>query len=163
MTHDELNTLAVRYLQTTGGFSIICKECHSNVQEIPDVYAVNNRYSVVIECKTSHADFERDKKKRFRKYPKEGLGRFRYYFCEEGVILPEELPAKWGLVYVYPNGFIRLIKGKILGNNKDDGKYRFQEDYNRECAVMYSLLRKAVSWGFGKDGVWTYNGEEDEC
>jgi hypothetical protein len=163
MTHDELNDLAVRYLRTTGGFSVICKECHSNVQEIPDVYAINNRYSVVIECKTSHSDFERDGKKRFRRYPKEGLGRFRYYFCEEGVIAPSELPNKWGLIYVYPDGGIRLVKGKAFGHKTNDNKYRFQEDYHKECVVLYSLLRKATSWRFGENGIWKYNGEEDEC
>lgn len=163
MTHDELNDMAVRYLQTTGGFLIICKELHSHLDEIPDVYALNNKFSVVIECKTSHADFERDKKKRFRKYPKEGLGRYRYYFCEEGVLSPDEIPPRWGLIYVYKNGDMRLVKGKVFSNKRHDVKYCFTEDYSRECKALYSLLRKAVSWGFGKDGVWTYNGEEEEC
>jgi len=136
---------------------------HSNLKEIPDVYAINNNYSVVLECKTSHADFERDRQKRFRRFPKEGLGRFRYYFCEEGVIMPNELPPKWGLIYVYGDGVIKLVHGKAFGHKKNDDKFRFQEDFHRENIALYALLRKAVSWGFGKDGVWTYNQEEEGC
>ena len=159
-THDQLCDKAVQYLSTTGGFPIVCKEMHSTLTEIPDVYAVNRHFSVVIECKTTHSDFERDAKKRFRKYPKEGLGRYRYYFCEPDVIKPEELPKKWGLIYLYPDQSMRMIVGKVFGHHRYDDKYRFQEDYRNECEALYSLVRKAVSWDFGKNGIWKYRSED---
>lgn len=161
-SHAELCHKAALYLLTTGNFPIVCQEMHSALQEIPDVYAKNRHFSVVIECKTSKADFERDKKKRFRRYPKEGLGRYRYYFCEVGLITEKDLPKKWGLIYIYPDGKMRMMKGKVFGNKKYDSEYRFSENWEAECEAMYSLLRKTVSWGFGKDGIWEYKNNSAE-
>lgn len=68
--------------------------------------------SVVIEVKTSHADFLNDRKKWCRSTQAEALnraaGRLRWYLCPEGVIGKDELPEGWGLLCwdgkrVYPS------------------------------------------------------------
>ncbi len=56
--------------------------------------------SFLIETKISRSDFKADFKKDFRK--EGGVGKYRYYACPEGLIRPEELPEKWGLIYVRP-------------------------------------------------------------
>jgi len=67
--------------------------------------------SAVIEVKTSHSDFLADQKKWCRSKDAEitgnQAGMYRWYLCPEGIIKPEELPDKWGLLYwdgkkVYP-------------------------------------------------------------
>lgn len=66
-----------------------------------DAILFNSTSSFLIETKISRADFKADAKKSFRQNG--GVGRYRYYACPEGLIKPEELPEKWGLIYVRPN------------------------------------------------------------
>ena len=62
--------------------------------------------------KISKSDFKADAKKDFRSCESKGIGQLRYYACPEGLIKPEELPPKWGLIYVYPkNKAAKLIVG----------------------------------------------------
>ena len=72
--------------------------------ENTDVWGLGNfNDSAVIEVKVSHSDFKADQKKWARSEEAEMLnmqaGRYRWYLCPEGVIKPEELPDKWGLLY----------------------------------------------------------------
>ncbi len=52
--------------------------------------------TVLVECKVSRADFLADMAKPHRYSG--GVGNWRYYVAPEGVISPDELLAKWGLV-----------------------------------------------------------------
>lgn len=72
--------------------------------ENTDVWGLGNFCdSAIIEVKVSHADFVADQKKWHRSTVAENAGmqagRLRWYLCPEGVIKPEELPEKWGLLY----------------------------------------------------------------
>lgn len=68
--------------------------------------------STLIETKITRSDFKADAKKEFRSCGSKGIGQLRYYACPEDLIKPEELPEKWGLIYVYPkNKAARLIVG----------------------------------------------------
>ena len=42
--------------------------------------------------------------------PESGMGQLRYYFCPLGVIRPEDLPPKWGLLYV-DRGKVTIERG----------------------------------------------------
>lgn len=68
--------------------------------EIPDAigWAYGGLFSVLVECKTSRADFKADRGKYFRDNPKSGMGRYRYYFTPSGLICVDELPPLWGLL-----------------------------------------------------------------
>lgn len=80
--------------------------------ENTDVWGIGRfNDSAIIEVKVSHTDFVNDQKKLCRTRQGENLnfnaGRHRWYLCPEGVIKPEELPDKWGLLYwdgkkIYP-------------------------------------------------------------
>jgi len=71
--------------------------------ENTDVWGYNNDGTAVIEVKVSHADFMADQKKWWRSNDAAitGMqaGTHRWYLCTEGIIKPEELPDKWGLLY----------------------------------------------------------------
>ena len=63
----------------------------------------------MVECKVGRGDFLGDKRKSFRRLPEGGVGNMRYYCCPAGLIKPQELPEHWGLVYVYPSGFVKRV------------------------------------------------------
>jgi len=90
--------------------------------EKPDVWACNGCESVIIEVKTSHADFINDKKKyvRSEQAEKDGntLGNYRYYLCPEGLIKEEEVPDKWGLLYWNGKKITRIKKSEYHEVNK---------------------------------------------
>ena len=72
--------------------------------ENTDVWGLGNfNDSAVIEVKVSHSDFMADQKKWWRSNDAAitGMqaGTHRWYLCPEGIIKPEELPDKWGLLY----------------------------------------------------------------
>lgn len=73
-----------------------------NTIETPDVigWRGTKGVSTLIECKTTRADFLKDKGKPWRIEPSLGMGEYRYYLCRPGLIRPQEL-AGWGLLYVY--------------------------------------------------------------
>mgnify|MGYP000170665080 CR=1 FL=1 len=83
--------------------------------EIPDGFGIRVAEwlsgSVLVEVKVSRSDFLSDKSKPHRKGDVLGVGRWRYYLCPEGLILPAELPDKWGLIYVTPRGGTKTIVG----------------------------------------------------
>lgn len=82
--------------------------------------------SYMIETKISRADFFADSSKDFRINPEKGVGRYRYYACPEGLILPEELPSKWGLIYVREGNRRALMPvgyGGHIRNRKKDTKH----------------------------------------
>lgn len=87
-----------------------CSPCYYVAVELnvccgdnPDVWGYGGGESVVIEVKTSHADFLADRKKWCRGVEAERMdmqsGKYKWYLCPKGIIKPEELPPKWGLLY----------------------------------------------------------------
>lgn len=116
ISHRELCILASKWLK---------KECRCTVaifeprgiKENPD--AIGWRYtwgnavnegSVLVECKTSRADFKKDFTKAFRKEPELGIGNWRYYMCPTDIIKLDEIPEKWGLIYVDEKRKLKVIK-----------------------------------------------------
>lgn len=80
--------------------------------ERPDAILFSGQGSFPIETKITRSDFLADAKKEFRANSGLGVGRYRYYACPDGLIQPEELPDKWGLIYVFPNNKrARMIVG----------------------------------------------------
>lgn len=69
-----------------------------------DGIAWNGYGSFLVEAKMSISDFRADAKKEFRQNPESGVGKYRYYACPEGLLKPEDLPEKWGLIYVNEKG-----------------------------------------------------------
>lgn len=66
---------------------------------------------MLVEVKVSRSDFLRDKHKPHRHTG--GLGDFRYYMCPEGMIKIEDLPDRWGLLWVNKRGHVKLMAGHV--------------------------------------------------
>lgn len=80
------------------------------VGECPDVFGFGGTKTQMIEVKVSRSDFLADKKKLWRQNPSYGIGQMRSYLCPAGLIAVEELPAKWGLLYINDKNEIERIK-----------------------------------------------------
>ena len=152
MNHQELCDAAVKWLKTYRCY-VVAKELKTSIQEIPDAIGFNSSYSVLIECKTSHKDFIVDEKKPFRDHGC-GLGDYRYYFCEPGIISIDEVKGKWGLIYIYKSGKCKVMKGKP-GNSTFSDEYKFDTDKRAEHLFLYSLCRRmSLIEGLEIDGIW---------
>jgi hypothetical protein len=111
MDHKEMVKRAEKWLLNTRRCGFVLTEFAPWIcSEIPDAIGWDNRKarSYLIECKTSRADFLGDAEKPFRKRPGRGIGNYRYYMIPNGLVKPDELPPKWGLLYVFPK-IVKLI------------------------------------------------------
>lgn len=111
--------------------------------EQPDAMGFRNSASCLIEAKCSRADLLADRKKRFRKNPSLGMGDWRFFISEPGIISVEDLPPGWGLLHVV-NGRVRKVHGWPKGNccwgNPDDKPFTGNKQV--ECDYMLSALRR---------------------
>ena len=156
-THRELCDIAVKWLkrphsQKGHGCNVAVSEVASGWNgEIPDAIGFRcSGYmdgSVVVEVKVSRSDFLSDKKKPHRKEPEKGMGDWRYFLCPEGIIQPEELPEKWGLLYVTKRGGIKPVSGPV--SNMCHGafgelleRFKHEKDMEREQWVLVKLFNR---------------------
>ena len=142
-THSELVDLGHKYLMKTVRCSFAIKEISSVAIEIPDVigFMIGSPATFLIECKTSRSDFLADKKKEFRKYPQMGMGMFRSFLCEPGVINVEDLPKGWGLLYI-KNGRIKRVHGFRKNGHNANSEFTFDRNIQAEWFLMGSCLRR---------------------
>ena len=145
MTHKELVDQAARQLKRWRCLPI-CREltCYTTSNEIPDVIGWTYSNSIMFECKASRADFLKDRDKPFRVCPESGVGDFRFYLTNEGVIKSaDELPAGWGCYEV--------IAGKIkhkFGVRYDNAVPRpLTGSKQNELIIMRSWIRRRVAAG----------------
>ena len=142
LTHGDLVNIAEKWLLKRCGFAF--SELNTLSYETPDAIGFRQGGSILIECKTSRADFLSDKKKIFRANPYMGVGLFRFYMCPDGLIKPTELPEKWGLLYVKETGKVSKKVGP-KGNvwSSDNNAWAFTDrNKQNETALMYSALRR---------------------
>lgn len=144
MTHTDLVKIAETWLLRTRKCSFVFTElvCLAT-PEAPDAIGFRSRYSILLECKISRADFLSDAKKIFRCDSALGAGVYRFYLCPEGIIKPDELPAKWGLIWVNKEGKPRQVVGP-KGNVWRNGAQSFIHERNiqAEWGMMGSALRR---------------------
>ena len=113
ITHRNVCLKAANYLRKKGihGFHkaqySVCEL--ERCGESPDAFGWGGSSTQLIEVKISRQDFLSDKKKLWRNNPAYGLGRYRSYLCPINLIKPEELPERWGLLYIDERGKITQI------------------------------------------------------
>ena len=143
--HDRLCEIAYSWLLKAKGCSFAFKELTTYASEIPDAigWKGSGGQTFLVECKANRADFLSDRKKIFRRDPSRGMGLFRFYCCPTGLIKREELPEKWGLIYVNDKNRARQVvggKGNIFSSHKE---FMFHERNKRGEAIMLtSALRR---------------------
>ncbi len=111
ITHDLLCEKAAQRLKSKYHNVLLAEPKNIVTLEIPDVIGwKNDGTSTVVECKISLADFLRDKKKMFRRCMSLGMGDYRIYFCQAGLIHVDDVHESWGLWWLYPSGRILAKK-----------------------------------------------------
>jgi hypothetical protein len=133
MTHDDLVKRADRWLRRTKGCSVAFTEFTTFAVESPDAIGFSSDFSVLIECKASRSDFHADKQKIFRRVPSQGMGQLRYFMAPAGLISPEELPDKWGLLEVHARHVKVVREAKGFADRNRPNEIRF----------LVSMLRRA--------------------
>lgn len=121
MTHDELVQRAKKWLRNSCRLlsvgdrtsvrrcSTVATEITTYAYEVPDAIGWASGTSVLIECKTSRSDYYADKKKPHRQDERYGMGNYRFYMTEPGLLVPDNLPDKWGLLEVCSNS-VNIVK-----------------------------------------------------
>lgn len=122
-THRQLCSHAVEWLlrpDSKGGpgctvaFSEVQSPCGTEVMDAFGVRSVGwESYSVLVEVKTSRADFRADLAKPHRRDPKLSGGTYRYYLAPAGLLSVDELPPRWGLIEFGRPRF-RVVAGHLL-------------------------------------------------
>jgi len=123
VTHAELVEIGRRWLLRPwrsgkgsghGACRIILTElsAYTTHGEIPDVLGFDSgkSHSILIECKTSRADFLADAKKPFRTNPAQGIGTQRWFLVPAGVLTAEDLPENWGLLEIREAGTVVVVR-----------------------------------------------------
>lgn len=107
-THQDLVVIGARYARNRMLCGIVFQE-HKCVttREIVDVAAYRAGVMINIEAKATRSDFLKDKTKPHRKHPERGVGHYRFYIAPVGLISPEELPPRWGLLEVTDGGKVK--------------------------------------------------------
>jgi hypothetical protein len=144
-THSELVEIGYKWLLNSVKCGFALKELVTYADETPDVIGWKNNDSILIECKTSRADFKADAKKYFREYDDMGAGNYRFYLVPSGLLVSDDIPDKWGWLEVDDRGkIIKRIapKGNIWGNDM-----RFDSYWYSESLMMKSALRRVQKNG----------------
>ena len=143
MTHDDLVKLARKWLIRARRCDVVLTEKHAPYGESPDAIGWSGRTSILIECKTTLADFRRDKDKWFRSSAP-GLGQQRFYMAPRGVIPVDELPEGWGLLEL-DGSVVRTIVTNNLNyydESRAAAELPFLVSYLRQQQVLAALKRK---------------------
>jgi hypothetical protein len=100
MTHADLVARAARWLANTRRCSVVATERNAwGAGEAPDAIGWTcYGHSVLVECKTTVADFYSDQRKPGRRAGSLGMGRERFYLTPEGLLAGKYLPDGWGLL-----------------------------------------------------------------
>jgi len=109
MSHNELCARAAVWLAGTMRCGVVLTELATAAMEIPDAIGWRGAHSILVECKTSRADFRADRHKCSRRRHGGGLGRERWYFTESGLLKPEEIPDGWGLAELRKGRIYRVV------------------------------------------------------
>jgi len=137
LTHSKIIEYSRKVLKRPGErwkCGITFSELSTAVSETPDVLGFYSGGASLIEAKASRSDFLSDKKKMFRRRPKNGMGNYRFYACPTGLIKEKELPKSWGLIYVSEKGRCTL---KVKPERQESSTVR-------EHMYMYSALRRII-------------------
>lgn len=144
MSHKELVSHSHYWLESQNMVRVALMEFGAGSNgEIPDVIGFGRfGNSVVVECKVSRSDFLSDKTKPFRAKPELGMGVYRLYACPWGMLKPEEMPEKWGLLYVNTNGYARIKKKVFPLRPHETSVSAFNANLVSEHHLMMNALNR---------------------
>lgn len=143
MTHAELVKRAGRWLRNDLNCRVVLEEFRAltDVGETPDAIGWQSGCCIVVECKTSLADFNADRKKKHRLYPQYAMGDWRFYLTEPGLLAGIQLPDGYGW-YEIVGRSVQFAGGTQYRNA---GLRPFQSSKSNEVTMLVSELGRRVA------------------
>lgn len=157
LTHAALCEVARKWLLRPNskqghGCHVALTECRSgDTGEMPDAIGFRavtaETETVLVEVKVSRGDFLADARKPHREGGN-GIGLFRYYMCPAGLISPDEVPERWGLLWVDQRGRIEPKLGPVaLSKNsgtfaKASEPWKHQRNLARETWMLVRVMAR---------------------
>ncbi len=143
MNHADLVKIAEKWLLGTRKCSFVFTELACiHTSEIPDAIGFRDGHTILVECKTSRADFLSDKKKYFRRNTYMGAGSYRFFMAPKNMISIQDLPQGWGLVEVTDKGRPRQVWGHKSNIYSQPNPFHFERNLQAEYGMMASALRR---------------------
>lgn len=146
MTHRLLVQIAARWLSATRGCSLVLTEfvC-AGATETPDAigWRISQGWSILVECKTSRADFRADAAKLSRTSREHSIGQERWYLTQPGLLRAEEIPQDWGLLETGAKicVVVRCPAGPVVGDRCPRGLIDRRVQAN-ELPFLLSVYRR---------------------
>jgi len=136
MTHSELAKMAEQWLRIKMDCPMTAVGATLHSGENPDVIGFfDGGDSVVMECKTSKADFATDKYKPCRRFPENGMGDYRYLAVPVGVFkYGDRIYKNWGVIEFDDEGNFRIEAAPI--------KFEYSRK-DLEIALLVSAMRRS--------------------
>jgi hypothetical protein len=103
MTHEDIIAPACKWLVKEGGCVTAFKVASAlaGEEQVPFLIGIGSfGRTISLKIYLSREDFLEDKQTGFQKAPGTDLGQYRFLVAPAGVVLPEEVPANWGLLQV---------------------------------------------------------------
>lgn len=145
LTHAALVEVAARWLESTRRCSLVLTEFTCAGCETPDAigWRISEGWSVLVECKTSRADFRRDAEKLQRQHREASVGQERWYLTPPGLLRPDEVPEGWGLLEA--GARVRIVlrcpAAPTDGSRRDRGQLDRRLQAN-ELQLLLSVYRR---------------------
>jgi len=144
LAHQDLVRLAEGWLRKSCGCGVVLRDpfrARVETGEQPDAIGWRGEVSILVECKTSRADFLADRKKPFRIRPELGMGDWRLYLCPPQIIQIDDLPAGHGLLWA-EGRVLRQVQGVPMGNTRWVSDRPFLGNKAAEVVMLVSALRR---------------------
>ena len=143
MTHAQLVRRAGQWLRGMG-CGLVFEELVALTGEIPDAIGWKDagRISYLVECKASRGDFLADRKKPHRWDGAKAMGCYRYFMCPPGMIRPDELPERWGLLYCHASKVTIEAGRHPKRYDASMNSYYHRASRELELSMLYSALSR---------------------
>ena len=152
ISHGQLVDLGSRWLRMNG-FGVVSTDLSfTGLGAKPDAIGFRTSCSAIVVAMTTRTDFAADARKPWRT-DAPALGVYRFYLCPEGLIAPEEVPERWGLLYeikgkvkniVVPKGNLWLSYGDTSMPYSDFLRFQHRSCEKQERLALYTIAQRSV-------------------
>lgn len=157
MQHETLCSAAGRWLAGSCQCGVVLMERATATSETPDAIGWRQQSSILVECKTSRADFLADAKKPYRRNPETGMGRYRVYLTPPDLLTAEDLPDGWSLYEYCEEGRRKVVKYKAGFNVlRHKSAPPFVPNQRAELTMVLSAMRRIKLSGMCMITEWPF-------
>ncbi|WP_148041319.1 hypothetical protein [Rufibacter immobilis] len=135
LTQKDLVEIAYRWVLKEAGCAASFREyMKPDVGECPVIGFASFGKSVLVQVNTTRAEFDQAMASQFWLQPENNMGRYRFLCVPQDLVQPEELPERWGLLYVDEAQKITCVYNPYSPN----GSYFWRNGFEDEN--LYNLL-----------------------